>query len=101
MKHIIFLHYVSVSYCFVLCRRRSGLHYYLHKYNNFAGNTSQSFNVFLYDDNIHETSEQFEVIIKTIHPIGEQQPIPLVVLGAITVAYGTILDDDGKLATCF
>ena len=60
----------------------------------FAGNASQSFNVFLNDDNILEPIEQFEVVIKAIHLIGEQQPIPLVVLGAITV---TILDDDGKL----
>ena len=65
----------------------------------FAGNTSQSFNVLLYDDDILETTEQFEVIIKTIHLIGEQQPIAPVVLGAITVANGIVLDDDGKLAT--
>ena len=65
----------------------------------FAGNTSQSFNVLLYDDDILETTEQFEVTIKTIHLIGEQQPIPPVVLGAITVANGIVLDDDGKLAT--
>ena len=37
------------------------------------------------------------MVIKAIHLIGEQQPIPPVVLGAITVANGTILDDDGKL----
>ena len=32
--------------------------------------------------------------------MGKQQPIPPVVLGAITVANGTILDDDVKLDTC-
>ena len=63
----------------------------------FAGYASQSFNVFLNDDNILAPTEQFEVVIKAIHLIAEQQPIPLVVLGAITVANGTILDDDGKL----
>ena len=67
----------------------------------FAGNTSQSFDVSLYDDNVLETTEQFEVVIKAIHLIGEQQPIPLVVLGYITVTNGTILDDDSKLVACY
>ena len=65
-----------------------------------VGDTYQSFNVPLNDDNTLEKSEQLEVVIKAIHPIGEQQPIPPVVLGAITVANGTILDDDGKLTEC-
>ena len=58
--------------------------------------TYQFIDVPLIDDNVLEQSEQFEVVIKAIHPIGEQQSIPPVVLGAITVANGTILDDDGK-----
>ena len=62
-----------------------------------AGNIYQSFNVPLNDDNTLEQNEQFKVVIKAIHLIGEQQPIPPVVLGATTVANGTILDDDGKI----
>ena len=62
-----------------------------------VGDTYQLFDVSLTNDNTLEQSEQFEVMIKAIHLIGEQQPIPPVVLGAITVANGTILDDDGKL----
>ena len=62
-----------------------------------VGDTYQLFDVPLNDDNTLEQSEHFEVMIKAIHLIGEQQPIPPVVLGAITVANGTILDDDGKL----
>ena len=62
----------------------------------FAGNTSQFFDVPLIDDSILEPTEQFTVVIKAIHLIGEQ-PIPPVVIGGITVATGTILDNDGKL----
>ena len=62
-----------------------------------VGDMYQLFDVPLNDDNTLEQSEQFEVVIKAIHLIAEQQPIPPVVLGAITVANGTILDDDGKL----
>ena len=62
-----------------------------------VGDIYQLFNISLTNDNILEQSEQFEVVIKAIHLVGEQQPIPPVVLGAITVANGTILDDDGKL----
>ena len=62
-----------------------------------VGDTYQLFNISLTNDNTLEQSEHFEVVIKAIHLIGEQQPIPPVVLGAITVANGTILDDDGKL----
>ena len=59
--------------------------------------TYQFIDVPLIDDNVLEQSEQFEVMIKAIHLMAERQPIPPVVLGAITVANGTILDDDGKL----
>ena len=62
-----------------------------------VGDTYQLFNISLTNDNTLEQSEHFEVVIKAIHLIGEQQPIPPVVLGTITVANGTILDDDGKL----
>ena len=62
-----------------------------------VGDTYQLFNIPLTNDNTLEQSEHFEVVIKAIHLIGEEQPIPPVVLGAITVANGTILDDDGKL----
>ena len=65
-----------------------------------VGSIYQIFDVTLNNDNTLEQSKQFEVVIKAIHLIGEQQPIPPVVLGAITVANGTILDDDGKLTAC-
>ena len=59
-----------------------------------AGNTSQIVIVPLNNDDILEPTEQFQVVIKEIYVIGEE-PIPSVVLGAITEANGTILDDDG------
>ena len=64
-----------------------------------AGNTSEFFGVPLIDDSVLEPTEQFTVVIKAIHLIGEQ-PIPSVVIGANTEATGTILDNDGKLLSC-
>ena len=61
-----------------------------------AGNTSQFFDVPLIDDDVLEPTEQFTVVIKAIHLIGEQ-PVPPVVIGTNTEANGTILDDDGNL----
>ena len=62
----------------------------------FAGYTSQFFDVFLINDSVLEPTEQFTVVIKAIHLIGEQ-PVPPVVIGTNTEATGTILDNDGKL----
>ena len=98
MKHICTFCYLVTILYFVLCIGE-GVDYtaVFTNITIFAGNTSQSFDVPLYDDNVLEITEQFQVVIKAIHLIGEQQPIPPVVLGAITVANGTILDDDSKL----
>jgi len=63
----------------------------------FAGNTSQFFDVPLINDNSLEPTEQFEVVIKAIHLIEDQQPSPPVVIGSTTVANGVIIDNDGKL----
>ena len=64
-----------------------------------AGSTSQIVNVTLSDDDILEPTKQYQVFIKAITVTGEK-PIPPVILGDITVANGTILDDDGKLTAC-
>ena len=61
-----------------------------------VGSTSEFVNVTLNDDDILEPTEQYEVFIKSIIVTGEE-PIPPVVLGDITEATGTILDDDGQL----
>ena len=65
-----------------------------------AGNVSQTFDVPLIDDNILEPTEQFEAVIKAIHLIEGQEPTQPVLVGEITVATGTILDNDGMLLTC-
>lgn len=62
-----------------------------------AGSTSQFFNVTLIDDSNLEPTEEFEVVIKAVHLIGGQQPVPPVVIGANTEVTGIILDNDGIL----